>query len=109
MRGSAIIDLMRLLALLGLSLAAGLSAQPLAETLQARIDGFAGNVSLYARNLDSGAAIGIREAEPVRTASTIKLAIMMSVFDAVARGRAKWTEHLTVTSAEKVSGSGVLS
>ena len=44
----------------------------------------------------------------MRTASTIKLPIMLAVFDAVARGQAKWTEPLTVTAAEKVSGSGII-
>jgi beta-lactamase family protein len=33
---------------------------------------------------------------------------MLAVFDAVARGQAKWTEPLTITAADKVSGSGVL-
>ncbi len=83
-------------------------AQPLQDALHARIGTFQGTVSLYARNLDTGAVIGIRETEPVRTASTIKLAIMAAVFDTVARGQAKWTEPLTVTSAEKASGSGVI-
>jgi len=31
-----------------------------------------------------------------------------AVFDAVARGKAKWNEPLTVTAAEKASGSGVI-
>lgn len=93
-----------LLALAALSL----SAESLPDTLQSRIAGFNGNVSLYAKNLDTGATVGIREAEPVRTASTIKLAIMMSVFDAVAHGRAEWTEPLTITAANQVSGSGII-
>ena len=49
-----------------------------------------------------------REAEPVRTASTIKLPIMLAVFDAVARGQAKWEDLLTLTAQQKVTGSGVL-
>ena len=97
---------MRLAALL--LLGSTLTAEPLAETLRARIAGFPATVTLYAKNLDTGAAIGIQESEPVRTASTIKLPIMMAVFDAVARGQAKWTEPLTVTAAERVSGTGVL-
>lgn len=84
------------------------AAQTLPETLRARIDGVEGAVSLYAKNLDSGATVGIRETEPVRTASTIKLAIMAASFDLVARGKAKWSEPLTVTAAEKVAGSGVI-
>jgi len=64
------------------------------QAVRARLRGFAGTVSLYARNLDSGVEFGIRESEPVRTASTIKLPIMLAVFDAVARGEAKWTDLL---------------
>ncbi|HEV2444628.1 MAG TPA: serine hydrolase [Candidatus Sulfopaludibacter sp.] len=82
--------------------------QTLNDILKARIAGFPGTVSLYAKNLDSGATADIRGAEPVRTASTIKLPILCAVFDAVARGQARWTDPLTVTAAEKVSGSGVI-
>ena len=95
-------------AVLALLLAPCLPGQPLKESLQARIAGFSGSVSLYAVNLENGAAIGIRDTDKVRTASTIKIAIMMAVFDQVARGQAKWTDLLTVTAAEKVSGSGIL-
>jgi beta-lactamase class A len=99
---------MRATALLIPILAAALSAQPLQNAIRERVAAFPGTVSLYAKNLDTGAAIGIREADPVRTASTIKLPIMLAVFDAVARGQAKWEEPLTLTAQEKVAGSGVL-
>jgi beta-lactamase class A len=85
-----------------------LAVTPLENALQERTKGFEGEVFLYARNLDTGASIGIRETERVRTASTIKLPIMLAVFDAVERSQAKWTETLPVAPAEKVSGSGVL-
>jgi beta-lactamase class A len=91
-----------------LGLAATAAGQPLQQALRSRIGDFQGAVSLYAKNLDTGATIGMRESEPVRTASTIKLPIMLAVFDAVARGQAKWTDPLTVTPGEKVSGTGVL-
>src|SRR5436853_315822 len=84
------------------------SAQPLQDALRARIGDMPVTVSLYAKNLDTGVTAGIHDSDPVRTASTIKLPIMVAVFDAVARGQAKWTEPLTVTAAEKVSGSGIL-
>ena len=90
------------------AMAAALHAGPLEDALRARIAGFDGTVSLYAKNLDTGRTAGIREGEPVRTASTIKLAILTAVFDAVARGQAQWTEPLEVTAAEKVTGSGIL-
>lgn len=78
------------------------------DALHARIGDFPGAVSLYAKNLDTGATVGIKETDPVRTASTIKVAIMMTAFDAVSRGQAKWTEPLTITPQEKVSGTGIL-
>jgi beta-lactamase class A len=98
---------MRYLALL-LAVAAPVGAQSLADGLRARISAFQGTVSLYAKNLDTGAVIGIRESDPVRTASTIKLPIMAAVFDAVARGKIKWTKKLTLRKADQVTGSGVL-
>jgi beta-lactamase class A len=103
-----IIYLMRKFATLLLSFAACLPAQPLQEALRARIGDFQGTVTLYAKNLDTGESVGIRPADPVRTASTIKLPILLAVFDLVAAGKAKWTEPLTVTAQEKVSGSGVI-
>src|SRR5260370_16594316 len=99
---------MRRSAALGMDFDATRSAQPLQDALRARIGDFQGTVSLYAKNLDTGDSVGIRPAEPVRTASTIKLPILLSVFDQVAAGKAKWTEPLTITPRDKVSGSGVI-
>ena len=81
---------------------------PLRDRLRQRIPGAPITVSLYAKNLKTGATVGIGENDPVRTASTIKLPIMLSVFDAVARGKADFSEMLTVTKEDKVSGSGVI-
>lgn len=78
------------------------------HAVQAKIQGFAGRVSLYAKNLDSGATYALRADEPVRTASTIKLAIMIECFAEAAEGKLKLTEPLTLTHGEKVSGSGIL-
>jgi beta-lactamase class A len=97
---------MRWIAIAALACAA--HGQTLQESLKARIGNFPGTVTLYAKNLDSGQAVEIRGSDPVRTASTIKLPILCAVFDAVAHDRASWTELLTVTAAEKVSGSGVI-
>ena len=99
---------MRTAPALALILSAALPAQPLQDALRERIGDFQGTVSLYAKNLDTGASVGIREAVPVRTASTIKLPILLAVSDQVAAGKAKWTEPLTVTAQDKVSGSGVI-
>src|SRR5215469_13207314 len=86
----------------------GARSQTLESAVHAKIAGFPGTVTLYAKNLETGAVLDLKGSEPVRTASTIKLPIMAAVFDAVEHGRAKWAEPLTVTSQEKVSGSGVI-
>jgi beta-lactamase class A len=67
-----------------------------------------GTVCLFAKNLDTGETYGVREDEKVRTASTIKLPIMATVFQAVQAGRARWSDPVVLRDAEKVSGSGVL-
>ena len=76
--------------------------------VRAAIAKFQGTVSLYAKNLDTGESYGIRENQRVRTASTIKLAIMATVFDAIAKGQAKWTDELQLHEGDKVEGTGVL-
>jgi beta-lactamase class A len=76
--------------------------------IQAAIQGFPGNVSLYARNLDTGVSYGLREDAPVPTASTIKLAIMVELFAEAEEGMLDWNQKLLLTDQDKVSGSGVL-
>lgn len=83
-------------------------SQDLDHSVKAKVEGFAGKVSLYAKNLDTGASYGLRADDPVRTASTIKLAIMVECFAEAAEGKLKWAEPLTVTADEKVSGSGLV-
>jgi beta-lactamase class A len=97
---------MRHLLLLLLPFAA--QSADLAESLRARIGDFPGTVGVFAKNLDTGKSIGIREKDPVTTASTIKLPILISLFDAVERGQLKWTDPVTVTSAERASGTGII-
>jgi len=73
-----------------------------------KVDAFTGKVSLFARNLKNGQTYGLLEDEPVRTASTIKLAILAECFFESAEGRLDLNQPLTVTSAAKVTGSGLL-
>jgi len=72
------------------------------------ISGFTGEVFLFAKNLDTGEAYGIRQDQRVRTASTIKLPIMVAVFAAEAEGKVRRSDELVLTADSKVSGSGVL-
>jgi beta-lactamase class A len=76
--------------------------------IQAAIQNFPGNVSLYAKNLDTGATYQLRGDAPVPTASTIKLPIMIELFAETEAGKLDWNQKLTLTDQDKVSGSGVL-
>lgn len=92
---------------MALLLALALFAQ-IDQRIQTKIQNFPGKVTLYAKNLETGRAVGILPEEPVRTASTIKLAIMVECFAEAAEGKLKWTEPLKITDDEKVSGTGVV-
>jgi beta-lactamase class A len=83
-------------------------AQTFEERIQASIAGPSGSVSVFAKNLDTGASYGLHADDRVRTASTIKLAILAATFAAVAQGKAQWTDLLTLHDTDKVTGSGVL-
>jgi beta-lactamase class A len=76
--------------------------------VRAEVAGFKGNVYLYAKNLDTGAVYEFGGDEPVRTASTIKVAVMVEAFARVAEGRAKWSDELVLSKAARYAGSGVL-
>jgi len=69
---------------------------------------FKGKVSLFAKNLDTGETYGLNPDERVRTASTIKIAVMIEAFARVIEGKAKWTDEVVLTKEKKVSGSGIL-
>jgi beta-lactamase class A len=78
------------------------------KRVHAEVASFNGNVYLYAKNLDTGAEYSLNGDEPVRTASTIKLAVMVEAFARVAEGKAKWTDELVLGKAARYGGSGVL-
>src|SRR5215813_6021797 len=78
------------------------------EQVKALIAPFKGKVSLYAKNLDTGETYALNADERVRTASTIKIAVMIEAFARVAEGRAKWTDEVVLTKEKKYGGSGIL-
>jgi beta-lactamase class A len=82
--------------------------QRIDQRIKAKINGFQGKVSAYAKNLGTGLSYGILADQPVRTASTIKLAVMVECFSEAAESKLKWTEPIKITEDEKVSGSGVV-
>lgn len=85
---------------------ATLAPQTLDEKVKSEIADFKGKIWIYAKNLDTGKEYGVRADEQVRTASTIKLPIMLEVFHQVADGKIKWTDEFVLT--KKQGGSGVL-
>jgi beta-lactamase class A len=78
------------------------------EQIKKEIANFKGKVSLFAKNLDTGETYAINGDERVRTASTIKVAVMVEAFARVAEGKAKWTDEVVLTKKAKYSGSGIL-
>src|SRR5581483_344246 len=84
------------------------ATMPMAERVRKEQAEFKGKVTLFAKNLDSGATFGVGEDQRVRTASTIKIAVMVEAFARVAEGKAKWGDEVLLTNAKKVGGSGIL-
>ena len=95
-----------LVVLLLLSVSA--SGQSLDDQVKNLVTSFKGKVNLFAKNLDTGETYGLNPDERVRTASTIKIAVMIEAFARVAEGKAKWTDEVILTKEKKVSGSGIL-
>ena len=91
-----------------LLLATSVAAQSLDEQVKPVVASFKGKVSLFAKNLDTGQTYALNADERVRTASTIKIAVMIEAFARVAEGKAKWTDEVVLTKDKKVSGSGIL-
>jgi beta-lactamase class A len=83
-------------------------AASLGDKISTATAGFTGTVSIFAKNLDTGATFALRPDDKVRTASTIKLPILCATFQAVKDGRLKWTDLTTLRAEDKVSGSGIL-
>jgi beta-lactamase class A len=81
---------------------------PLDAQIRAEVSNFKGKVYLFARNLDTGETYSYGGEERVRTASTIKVAVMIEAWARVAEGKAKWTDELVLTKAARYSGSGIL-
>jgi beta-lactamase class A len=76
--------------------------------LRAALSGFAGHVSLYAQNLDTGATYAINGDDQVRTASTIKVAVMIETFAQMNAGQLRWKDPLMLNQESRTAGSGIL-
>lgn len=67
-----------------------------------------GQISAALYDFQSGDTIGYHADRPVKTASVIKLPILVHVALCVAEGSLRWDMPLRLTDAEKVGGMGVL-
>ena len=88
------------------------SAVSFASDLQTQLNQMAaahqGKVGLFAKNLKTGATVEINADAEVKTASVIKLAIMIEAFSQVKEGKRRLDERLMLTKDNQVPGSGVL-
>ena len=78
------------------------------RAVKARLVGFQGTITIAAKNLATGASYSLAGEQPVRTASTIKLPIMIECFYEASEGKLNWTEPIKLTQDEIVSGSGIV-
>lgn len=91
----------------------GVAAAPLpAESLQSRVDeavrSLRGTMGVAAKNLATGETVFVNADVSFPTASVIKVAVMVEVFDQVAEGRLRHADTITLEDSAKVGGSGVL-
>ncbi len=81
-------------------------------TLEARLAPLAkvhkGKVAVAVKHLGTGESYFLNADEPMPTASLIKLAVMIEVYQQVAEGKVKLTDSVTLRDADKVQGAGIL-
>lgn len=67
-----------------------------------------GRVAVYAKDLRTGQTASVLPDQPVKTASVIKLGILLDAAEQIRAGRASFDEKLVLTKPNQVEGSGVL-
>lgn len=67
-----------------------------------------GKVAVYARDLRTGRTAALAADVPVKTASVIKLGILLDAAEQIRAGQASLDEKLVLTKENQVPGSGVL-
>ncbi len=67
-----------------------------------------GKVALFAQNLKTGQTASLDADVAVKTASTIKMGILLDAAEQIRTGKASLTEKLVLEHANQVEGSGVL-
>jgi beta-lactamase class A len=67
-----------------------------------------GKVALYAHNLKTGQTASLEPDQPVKTASVIKMGILLDAAEQIRAGQASLAEKIVLTHENQVAGSGVL-
>jgi beta-lactamase class A len=80
----------------------------LGAVLEPLIEHHAGRVAVAVRHLDTGEQYGWQADEPMPTASLIKLAVMVEVYQQAQEGKLGLDESVTLHADDKVPGSGIL-
>jgi beta-lactamase class A len=78
------------------------------QTLDAIAASHRGVVGYMVHNLDTGERLSLRGDEKFPTASLIKVAVLVTVFDLVEKGMMSLDDRLTLSRIDKVPGSGTL-
>ncbi len=78
------------------------------QQLQAIAAAHHGKLAVYAHNLRTGETASLYPDLPVKTASTIKLGILLDAAEQIRAGHATLAEKLTLSHENQVEGSGVL-
>lgn len=80
----------------------------LRRTLDSLARGFRGVLGYSINNIDTGERLALRGDETFSTASLIKVAILVTVYDLAEKGTLSLDDPLTVLKIDQVPGSGVL-
>jgi beta-lactamase class A len=88
--------------------ASALEDQALDQQLQAIAAAHHGKLAVYAHNLRTGQTASLSPDLPVKTASTIKLGILLDAAEQIRAGKATLSEKLVLDHDNQVEGSGVL-
>ena len=67
-----------------------------------------GKVAIYAKNLRTGQTAEFDADQPVKTASVIKMGILLDAAEQIRSGKASFEDKLVLTKDNQVPGSGVL-
>ena len=98
-----------LLAVVLFCITASTRAADLAASLQPLIDAHKGTVAVAIKHVESGETFRFQADKPMPTASLIKLPLMVAAYQAMADGKLKADQPITLKSEDKVPGSGILS